>query len=179
MLFVLCEVEPNNVIATKMLSRYLFQLFLLIGSSSLGRAFAVSNRVRSRAGNRMSSASAFKGTALKIRGGSDTSSFTMGMSSNIGRLGQWYASQLASRPIVTKSVTAAIIFAASDASAQKLEKNDEQMDVVRTVVSGLIGLLYFGPAAHAWCKFFLNLTFTGDISFINFFCMQSCLNYEC
>ena len=127
----------------------------------------------------MSSASAFKGTALKIRGGSDTSSFTMGMSSNIGRLGQWYASQLASRPIVTKSVTAAIIFAASDASAQKLEKNDEQMDVVRTVVSGLIGLLYFGPAAHAWCKFFLNLTFTGDISFINFFCMQSCLNYEC
>mmetsp|Transcript_18957 Transcript_18957/g.26758 ORF Transcript_18957/g.26758 Transcript_18957/m.26758 type:complete len:286 (-) Transcript_18957:230-1087(-) len=71
--------------------------------------------------------------------------------------GKFYATSLESSPIATKSVTAGTIFALSDFAAQRLEsrggQNDDdktQMDWKRTIASGLVGLLYFGPAAHAW-----------------------------
>jgi hypothetical protein len=64
---------------------------------------------------------------------------------------QTYSKYLESNPIATKSVTACFIFAMSDLLAQKLEgKKSEDRDWKRTLAASLIGLLYFGPAAHYW-----------------------------
>ena len=87
---------------------------------------------------------------LSIRGGSSNC-----IGSYFGKIGGWYAAQLSANPILTKSTTAALIFAASDISAQSLEMKgkegeENKRDITRTIVSGLVGLLYFGPAAHLW-----------------------------
>lgn len=72
----------------------------------------------------------------------------------LASLGQAYAKSLDTNPIVTKSVTACAIFGLSDWVAQRLStvdnKEGTKYDVKRTVTSSLVGLLYFGPAAHAW-----------------------------
>ena len=110
-------------------------------SMGYGRAFAVKSHGNQNVKTTYKNTSVFavRDKLMKIKGGSV--------------VGTWYASQLATRPIVTKSVTAALIFAASDASAQTIENkgNEEQKrDNIRTLVSSLVGLLYFGPAAHYW-----------------------------
>lgn len=72
----------------------------------------------------------------------------------LASLGQTYAKSLDTNPIVTKSVTACFIFGLSDWVAQRLsttdKKEDNKYDLKRTITSSLVGLLYFGPAAHAW-----------------------------
>ena len=68
-------------------------------------------------------------------------------------LGQVYAQQLQVRPMMTKSVTAGLIFTLSDWLAQQLEKDKDKptrTNWTRSISSGLVGLLYFGPAAHLW-----------------------------
>ena len=82
-------------------------------------------------------------------------------------LGQVYAKSLEQRPILTKSVTAGFIFTLSDWLAQVLEKssssdNDDKdkkptTNWTRAVSAGLVGLLYFGPAAHAWYETIFRL----------------------
>lgn len=69
--------------------------------------------------------------------------------------GNKYASLLESSPILTKSLTAALIFGLSDWTAQKLEK--KKLDRLRTFSTVLVGLLYFGPAAHAWYDMIFRL----------------------
>ncbi|KAJ1458368.1 hypothetical protein M885DRAFT_436822 [Pelagophyceae sp. CCMP2097] len=59
----------------------------------------------------------------------------------------FYAQRMRSNPIATKSLTAAIIFGASDATAQKIEASS---DLRRTAVTSAIGGIYFAPAAHFW-----------------------------
>ncbi len=61
-----------------------------------------------------------------------------------------YTAALNAAPILTKSLTAGCIFTASDVAAQSIAPSDTGRDWTRTAVSGLVGLLYFGPAAHAW-----------------------------
>lgn len=83
----------------------------------------------------------------------------------IQKFGEFYAKKLDDFPILTKSVTAGAIFGLSDWSAQLLEhrymkkKNEDGKDSAkigsalawdRIVCASLVGLLYFGPAAHAW-----------------------------
>jgi len=80
-------------------------------------------------------------TALTLRGGA-----TM----NLAGLGAAYASALSASPIVTKSVTSGAIFALSDVAGQTIEGSKGGADVQRTLTSGLVGLLYFGPALHYW-----------------------------
>jgi protein Mpv17 len=74
-------------------------------------------------------------------------------------LGSLYASWLERRPIVTKSVTASLIFGLSDYLAQVLERSAKPTTTAtptttisskRILWSMLVGLLYFGPAAHFW-----------------------------
>jgi len=94
--------------------------------------------------------------------------------SAIASLGKMYASSLESSPILTKSVTAGILFALSDMVAQRFENksssqddddddDDHQqtappsLDAIRMISSGLVGLLYFGPAAHAWYNMIFQL----------------------
>jgi hypothetical protein len=90
---------------------------------------------------------------LQLRGGAQASkaSAELPILAPLTKLGTWYAVQLGKRPIYTKSVTACAIFALSDYLAQRLEgKNNQQIDVKRATAGALIGLLYFGPAAHYW-----------------------------
>lgn len=67
----------------------------------------------------------------------------------------FYTQQLVSNPIITKSLTAGIIFGLSDWCAQLIErgeKSSEEAPVVasRVLMTFLVGLLFFGPAANAW-----------------------------
>jgi protein Mpv17 len=70
--------------------------------------------------------------------------------------GTSYSHLLGTRPILTKAVTASLIFGLSDWSAQQIEgsgddgKTKKEKDWTRIVTASLVGLLYFGPAAHAW-----------------------------
>lgn len=68
-----------------------------------------------------------------------------------------YAAALTVRPILTKSLTACTVFAASDIVAQGISPPEEGRDWVRTIVSALVGLLYFGPAAHHWYEWVTKL----------------------
>ena len=63
-----------------------------------------------------------------------------------------YSQALERYPIGTKSVTAAVIFMISDLVAQRIERSDDnaKLDKKRTLTASLVGLLYFGPAAHVW-----------------------------
>jgi len=74
--------------------------------------------------------------------------------------GGLYSRQLTSRPVLTKSLTAGIIFGMSDWCAQLIElgEGDEVEEsegggglvLSRILASFLVGLLFFGPAANAW-----------------------------
>uniref|UniRef100_A0A7S3JT70 Protein Mpv17 n=1 Tax=Aureoumbra lagunensis TaxID=44058 RepID=A0A7S3JT70_9STRA len=61
----------------------------------------------------------------------------------------WYAQQMSQNPILTKSMTAATVFAASDITAQRIE-GQKKLDKVRLLMTTAIGGLYFAPAAHFW-----------------------------
>eukprot|EP00527_Entomoneis_sp_CCMP2396_P009414 CAMPEP_0198138574 /NCGR_PEP_ID=MMETSP1443-20131203/1960_1 /TAXON_ID=186043 /ORGANISM="Entomoneis sp., Strain CCMP2396" /LENGTH=317 /DNA_ID=CAMNT_0043800395 /DNA_START=221 /DNA_END=1174 /DNA_ORIENTATION=- len=79
-------------------------------------------------------------------------------------IGKSYGSALSGHPIMTKSVTAGIIFAISDYLAQKFEASSSKnngngkggaattpkYNWTRTLTSMAVGLFYFGPAAHFW-----------------------------
>jgi protein Mpv17 len=75
------------------------------------------------------------------------------MASVLTTAGRVYTQQLDQFPIFTKSYTAGVVFALSDYIAQKIEKSageGKRLDKTRLLASTLIGLLYFGPAAHYW-----------------------------
>ena len=77
--------------------------------------------------------------------------------------GAKYSQQLELRPIITKSYTAGLIFGLSDFFAQKIERSNDangtsgDIDWIRTLASTLVGLLYFGPAAHYWYEWIFRL----------------------
>lgn len=78
-------------------------------------------------------------------------------------VGKRYSQQLELRPILTKSYTAGLIFGLSDFCAQKIERSNDangsagKIDWIRTLASTLVGLLYFGPAAHYWYEWIFKL----------------------
>ena len=88
--------------------------------------------------------------------------------------GASYSNLLNTRPILTKAVTACVIFGLSDWSAQQIEgggssdadqDKKKKKDWTRIITASLVGLLYFGPAAHAWYeKIFQILPGTSLIS---------------
>lgn len=81
------------------------------------------------------------------------------MASKLAALGAAYGASLEKNPIPTKSVTAGAIFALSDWLAQRLERKSDNTstDWKRTMSSALVGLLYFGPAAHLWYETIFKL----------------------
>ncbi|KAL3634143.1 hypothetical protein CASFOL_021197 [Castilleja foliolosa] len=66
----------------------------------------------------------------------------------------WYLGMLKSRPIVTKSISSAIIYGAADITSQliTMEPNDT-WDSVRTLRMAGFGLIILGPAQHLWFNF--------------------------
>jgi len=72
-------------------------------------------------------------------------------------MGNSYATSLQQYPILTKSITACLIFGLSDYLAQKVEtKSSEEkkkafvFNIRRAVASSIVGLCYFGPVSHYW-----------------------------
>lgn len=82
---------------------------------------------------------------------------------SVTSVGACYSKQLELWPILTKSYTAGLVFGLSDYFAQKIEKSNEvngsksNMNWTRVVASTLVGLLYFGPAAHYWYEWIFRL----------------------
>ncbi|KAL2513458.1 Peroxisomal membrane 22 kDa (Mpv17/PMP22) family protein [Forsythia ovata] len=78
------------------------------------------------------------------------------MPSSLSKFGpvSWYLSMIKSRPIVTKSITSALIYSAADFSSQSIvEKSSEGYDFVRTLRMAGYGMLILGPSLHYWFNF--------------------------
>lgn len=89
------------------------------------------------------------------------------ITTSLASFGKIYSQQLEQRPIATKSITAGLIFGLSDYLAQRIERKEgkEKLNLTRMLASTLVGLLYFGPAAHYWYEMiFYLLPGTGLIS---------------
>ncbi|XP_059637441.1 protein sym1-like [Cornus florida] len=66
----------------------------------------------------------------------------------------WYLGKLESRPLLTKSVTAAFIFAAADLTSQTITMSSfGSFDFLRTLRMAGYGMLILGPAQHMWYNF--------------------------
>ncbi|KAI1463987.1 uncharacterized protein F4812DRAFT_218708 [Daldinia caldariorum] len=65
---------------------------------------------------------------------------------------RWYQRKLASRPLLTQSVTTAVLFAVGDITAQQVveKKGLEKHEMARTGRMFLYGGAIFGPAATTW-----------------------------
>jgi hypothetical protein len=66
---------------------------------------------------------------------------------------QAYNSQLAKRPIITKSWTCFLIAALGDVLSQRLTPGFSTVDTTRMMKFGLAQFLYFGPVMHHWFGF--------------------------
>ncbi|RFU30884.1 hypothetical protein B7463_g5463, partial [Scytalidium lignicola] len=68
---------------------------------------------------------------------------------------RWYQRKLASSPLLTQSITTAVLFATGDAAAQQLveKRGLKKHDLARTGRMVLYGGAVFGPAATTWFKF--------------------------
>ncbi|AQK78674.1 PXMP2/4 family protein 4 [Zea mays] len=70
----------------------------------------------------------------------------------------WYLGLLDARPVLTKSVTAAVIFTAADVSSQMLTLGPEDsLDFLRTMRMASYGFLISGPSLHLWFNFISKL----------------------
>ncbi|KAK1395124.1 hypothetical protein POM88_014180 [Heracleum sosnowskyi] len=66
----------------------------------------------------------------------------------------WYLNMIKTRPILTKSITSALIYTVADFSSQKIvSPSSEPYDVVRTLRMAGYGMLILGPSLHFWFNF--------------------------
>ncbi|KAI3509480.1 hypothetical protein L1887_24782 [Cichorium endivia] len=72
--------------------------------------------------------------------------------SNTGLIG-WYLGMVKTRPILTKSITSALIYTAADLSSQTIASSSEAYDSVRTIRMAGYGMIVLGPALHYWFNF--------------------------
>jgi len=86
------------------------------------------------------------------------------LTSTLAAFGKYYGSSLQTNPILTKSLTAGAIFTLSDYLAQRLESSSNKdgtkkskTNWIRLLSGGLVGLCYFGPAAHYWYETIFRL----------------------
>ncbi|KAK1636279.1 sym-1 [Colletotrichum phormii] len=70
----------------------------------------------------------------------------------------WYQARLAARPLLTQSITTAILFATGDITAQQLvdKRGLAKHEWARTGRMALYGGVIFGPVATTWFKFLQN-----------------------
>lgn len=70
----------------------------------------------------------------------------------------WYLGMLKSRPVLTKSITSAIIYTAADLSSQTIAlPSSEPYDLVRTARMAGYGMIILGPSMHFWFNFMSNV----------------------
>ncbi|CAK7347450.1 unnamed protein product [Dovyalis caffra] len=66
----------------------------------------------------------------------------------------WYLNQLESHPVVTKTFTTSLIYAAADLTAQMISlTSSSSFDLLRTLRMAGYGLLFLGPSQHLWFNF--------------------------
>ncbi|KAH7833591.1 hypothetical protein Vadar_007936 [Vaccinium darrowii] len=81
------------------------------------------------------------------------SSSTTVSSSRNGLVG-WYLEMVKARPILTKSITGALIYMAADLSSQTIVRSSsESYDFLRTLRMAGYGMLILGPSLHFWFNF--------------------------
>ncbi|KAK9056632.1 hypothetical protein SSX86_023994 [Deinandra increscens subsp. villosa] len=77
--------------------------------------------------------------------------------SNSGIVG-WYLGMIKTRPILTKSITSALIYTAADLSSQTIAGSSrEPYDIVRTIRMAGYGMIILGPSLHYWFNFVSRL----------------------
>ncbi|XP_068657221.1 uncharacterized protein [Aristolochia californica] len=128
---------------------------------------------------------------------SSTSSFCSSSASS-ARNGfvSWYLGMIESRPVLTKSITAGIIFTVADVSSQMITLDDSNsLDPVRTLRMAGYGLLLSGPSLHVWFnsisrfipkrdvlntmkKIFIGQTVYGPLMTTTFFSLNAALQGE-
>ncbi|KAK6946016.1 Mpv17/PMP22 [Dillenia turbinata] len=75
------------------------------------------------------------------------------IASKIGFVG-WYLEMVKYRPVLTKSITSALIHIAADLSSQTITHQSlEQYDFLRTLRMAGYGMLVLGPSLHFWFNF--------------------------
>ncbi|KAL7127555.1 hypothetical protein ABFS83_14G260400 [Erythranthe nasuta] len=76
-------------------------------------------------------------------------------SSNSGMgLLSWYLGVLETRPILTKSISSAVIYGAADVTSQLITMEAHSAwDSIRTLRMAAFGLIILGPAQHLWFNF--------------------------
>ncbi|XP_015073049.1 protein SYM1-like [Solanum pennellii] len=66
----------------------------------------------------------------------------------------WYLGALESRPIITKSISSAVIFAAADITSQMIAMTpSDSLDIIRTLRMAGFALMILGTAQHQWFNF--------------------------
>ncbi|KAA8545788.1 hypothetical protein F0562_020761 [Nyssa sinensis] len=66
----------------------------------------------------------------------------------------WYLGMVKSQPILTKSITSALVYTAADLSSQTIAlPSSESYDLVRTLRMAGYGMLILGPSLHFWFNF--------------------------
>ncbi|XP_058081151.1 uncharacterized protein LOC131229263 [Magnolia sinica] len=71
----------------------------------------------------------------------------------IGLVG-WYLGMIEARPVLTKGVTAGIIFTGADVSSQMITlTSSDSYDPIRTLRMAGYGMLISGPSLHLWFNF--------------------------
>ncbi|KAK5171890.1 Protein required for ethanol metabolism [Saxophila tyrrhenica] len=68
---------------------------------------------------------------------------------------RWYQARLAARPVLTQSITTAVLFATGDTMAQQaIEKRGlKEHNLARTARMAIYGGAVFGPGATLWYQF--------------------------
>ncbi|KAF2820296.1 hypothetical protein CC86DRAFT_119333 [Ophiobolus disseminans] len=71
---------------------------------------------------------------------------------------RWYQAKLKTAPLLTQSITTAVLFSTGDVMAQQLveKRGFEQHDPIRTARMGAYGGAIFGPAATKWYGFLVK-----------------------
>ncbi|XP_033512538.1 protein SYM1-like [Nicotiana tomentosiformis] len=66
----------------------------------------------------------------------------------------WYLGALESRPIITKSISSAIIYAVADVTSQMVIMSpSDSLDIVRTLRMAGFGLIILGTTQHLWFNY--------------------------
>ncbi|XP_004496888.1 uncharacterized protein [Cicer arietinum] len=88
---------------------------------------------------------------------SSSSSATTASPSKVGFVG-WYLGMIKKNPILTKSVTSALIYIAADLSSQTIERqSSKSFDFIRTLRMAGYGMIILGPSLHFWFNFVSKL----------------------
>ncbi|XP_061373913.1 uncharacterized protein LOC133316205 [Gastrolobium bilobum] len=88
---------------------------------------------------------------------SSSSPATTASHSKVGFVG-WYLGMIKSWPILTKSVTSALIYTAADLSSQTIvRQSSEPFDFIRTLRMAGYGMIILGPSLHFWFNFMSKL----------------------